>query len=94
MRTLILLALALMLQQDGEQYPGQRNHAAPPEGWFCQHQYSIGGVPQVPEDHICACARTCMDNADGTQSTVEDPKCAVYCHKDHCDCPTPCQDSD
>lgn len=91
MRTIILIAIVFALQ---EPYPGHDSHQAPPPGWFCQHQYYVDGKPQVEPSHVCMCDRKCMENADGEPYTVEDPKCTVYCHKDHCDCPTPCQDSD
>jgi hypothetical protein len=28
--------------------------------------------------------------SDAPATVVEDPKCKVYCHKDHCACPIKC----
>lgn len=75
-----LMPRPTLLAQEGN--PG---HKEPPPGWTCA---SSG-------EHACACHRACQDttteNEDGSQSTsttvVEDPRCRVYCFKDHCRCP-------
>lgn len=66
-----LLAAFLFLQTHGPE---------PPEGWFCTHD------THAPEDHQCACVRTCSRGEDGTLIVTEDAKCKVYCYKDHCTC--------
>lgn len=76
---LSLLALVLALQATQEPYPGQGQHAKPPDGWFCMNQnYELS----VPRAHVCTCER--MKKEDG--SIVEDPQCTVYCHADSCRC--------
>jgi hypothetical protein len=43
--------------------------------------------------HNCACHRECKQNTDDDGNPAEgvfvqeDPKCRVYCFKDHCHCP-------
>lgn len=97
--TTILFALVVGVlgaqdQTEPEKYPGQHDHAKPPEGWYCSPQ-----TPKytIPPDHLCACQRhtipnlstgeECIKNPDGTDYLVEDPKCSVWCHADHCRCP-------
>lgn len=92
---LLLAVLSLGVQgQTPEAYPGQHDHEKPPEGWYCEPQ-----TPRytIPPDHVCACRRMeitevttgeCVKNPDGSNYVTEDPKCAVWCHKDHCKCPT------
>lgn len=78
---LVTLALALTSFQEPEPYPGQREHAVPPDGWMCEHQnYTL----TVPVDHACNCERSC----DGeTGQVIEESQCLVYCHASHCSCP-------
>ena len=78
--TLLLLALLLLPIQQPEDYPGQANHATPPEGWMCQPQNI---ELSVPADHVCNCER--MYDAE-TNRVIEDATCSVYCHMDHCAC--------
>lgn len=74
-----LLGVALQDTQPAEKYPGQASHAVPPDGWYCLNQnYTL----TVPADHVCSCER--MKREDGT--VVEDSKCSVFCHADHCKC--------
>lgn len=96
MKTWIAAALVGMslgivaAQQAPEQYPGQRDHAMPPEGWECN------GAPGTPADHKCACSNMPKDSKDPICAVFEnadDPKCSVYCHKDHCACKSPCPDT-
>lgn len=65
----------------------------PPEGWVCAHP-----GPNVPADHECGCQRKCIQNLECDEegnctqgsppmTTMEDPKCKVYCHAKHCACP-------
>jgi hypothetical protein len=63
-----------------EAYPGQHDHAVPPEGWQCMR---APADLQGDQDHWCSCERTCDQE---TQVVHEDKKCAVYCHMDHCTC--------
>lgn len=73
------LTLLLVFQTTPEDYPGQRDHAMPPAGWMCMPQnYELN----VPPDHACNCERSC----DETGKVVEDRKCKVWCHADHCSC--------
>jgi hypothetical protein len=73
-----------------EAYPGQSEHAKPPADWFCSRH------PNVSKDdaHYCDCYRECKEeqNEDGTTriAPVESNKCKVWCHQDHCSCPTQC----
>ncbi len=77
-----------------EAYPGQRDHKEPPKGWTCS--------PLAKDKaHRCQCKRmalfteeqvkenTCCEEVPRVQA-AEDSKCAVWCHKDHCDCPITC----
>ena len=70
------------VQQDDtpEAYPGQHDHAVPPEGWQCMR-------PPVDlkgdQSHWCSCERVCDTE---TQVVHEDMKCQVWCHMDHCTC--------
>lgn len=83
MRTLfVLAAFAVMVAQEpAEPYPGQRNHAQPPDGWNC---YRPPVDLQGDQSHWCSCERICDQD---TQVVHEDKQCSVYCHMDHCTCP-------
>jgi hypothetical protein len=90
-RALLLVAVASTLLAQApppEAYPGQRGHGAPPEGWYC------APPPLGKKAHACACKRTCTVGADGKHTVVEDEKCAVWCHPDHCTCATGCHDTE
>ena len=64
-----------------EQYPGQHDHAQPPEGWMChQPPIDLSG----DQTHWCSCERSCDEE---TQVVHEDEKCTTNCHSDHCKCP-------
>lgn len=92
MRLLLTLMLsAVLVAQTPEAYPGQHQHATPPEGWLCAPANSPNFVPP---DHQCACKRMvqenddgCMKNPDGSMHVLEDPSCAVFCHMKSCSCP-------
>ena len=78
----LLLALLMVLQTPAvrEDYPGQKDHGQPPDGWMCVHQnYELS----VPLDHACNCERACDEE---TGKVVEDKQCKVWCHADHCSC--------
>lgn len=79
-----LLALLLALQvtePPREAYPGQSEHAKPPDGWFCEVQnYDLS----VPRDHVCSCERMCDET---TGAVREDRNCSVYCWPAACKCP-------
>lgn len=77
---LFAVVLALSMQQPDEPYPGQGQHAKPPDGWYCEHQNFQLSVPAA---HACNCERMC--NPD-TGAVIEDQKCTVFCHADHCHC--------
>lgn len=67
--------------------PAFQEHPEPPKGWFCSN------APNAPKDHKCACHRECVKPAPGGEgggTVIEDPKCKVYCHKEHCACPIKC----
>ena len=75
------LALVILLLLQTEQYPGQRDHAIPPEGWKCEHQnFELS----IPVDHMCNCERMYSEEEG---RVIEDKQCSVYCHMDHCACP-------
>jgi hypothetical protein len=75
----LIVAVLLLAQSPQEPYPGQKQHAEPPNGWFCEHQnYELS----VPPAHACSCERTCDENG----TTHEDQTCTVFCHADHCHC--------
>ena len=77
----LFLVVALMMQVSSEPYPGQGEHAKPPDGWMCEPQnYELS----VPVAHVCNCERMYDDN---TKSVIEDRECTVFCHADHCACP-------
>src|SRR6185436_4005566 len=75
-----------------EQFPGQHDHALPPDGYRCLPQTPAGFG--VDDAHVCACKRmaqvypdgSCVLNEDGTEHIQEDPICSVYCHMDRCGC--------
>ena len=64
-----------------ELYPGQHEHALPPEGWFCERQ---NVALSIPPEHACTCERM----FDPTDPTIvrEDRHCSVFCHADRCKC--------
>ena len=100
MRTLLLSVLvgALFVQAPAkppkEAYPGQSEHAKPPDDFFC--------TPAAKDAaHRCACKRMATLTEDEAKAKVccteippervqEDAKCTVFCHKDHCQCPVTC----
>jgi len=87
----MMLGAALALAQEKpEQYPGQKDHAKPPDDWFC----SAGA--NTPADHKCACKNMPKDPKDPICAVYEnedDPQCSAYCHKDHCACKSLCPDT-
>jgi len=66
--------------------PGNPDHERPPDGERCVHN-------DRDPAHNCSCHRECKQNTDDDGNAVqgghvqEDPKCRVYCFKDHCHCP-------
>ncbi len=66
--------------------PGNPGHTEPAPGEHCVHSASDPA-------HNCTCHRECKQNTDDDGNPVpgghvqEDPKCRVYCFKDHCHCP-------
>ena len=66
--------------------PGNPGHQQPAPGESCVHNASDPA-------HNCACHRECKQNTDDDGNPTEgayvqeDPKCRVYCFKDHCHCP-------
>lgn len=91
---LMAVATGAQVRQEPEAYPGQREHAKPPDGWFC-------AVPSQAKDraHACQCKRMAQPTAEDKccektkpEEIREDTKCKVYCHKDHCTCPVQCGD--
>jgi len=84
MKIFFLLALLgglVLAQQPQEPYPGQREHARPPDGWFCEHQnYELS----VPPAHVCGCERVKDENG----VIHEDKECSTWCYMDHCHCGT------
>lgn len=72
-----------------EQFPGQGEHAKPPEGWACDHNAK-------DDAHKCSCVRKCVPDTDEdgnplrTQHVQEDQKCGAYCHPEHCHCEVKC----
>lgn len=78
---LSIIVFAVTIQTPQEQYPGQSEHATPPDGWMCEHQnYEL----TVPVDHMCNCERMYSEEEN---RVIEDKQCSVYCHMDHCKCP-------
>ena len=77
MRSLLLvLALAGLAAQE---------HPELPKDWFC------GNLAKTPEDHKCACHRTCELNIwTGEVEEKEDPQCRVYCRRSQCTCLNEC----
>ena len=68
-----------------EAFPGQHDHATPPDGWQCERAPSdLGGHdPNSDPTKWCSCERNCDVE---TQVVHEDMDCKVYCHMDHCTC--------
>jgi len=67
--------------------PVLQERPEPPKGWFCSN------APNAPKNHKCDCHRECVKpspDSDAPATVVEDPKCKVYCHKEHCACPIKC----
>ena len=66
--------------------PGNPGHVQPSAGEHCVHAANDPA-------HNCNCHRECRQNTDDNGNpiagarVVEDPKCRVYCFKDHCHCP-------
>ena len=65
---------------------GNPGHVEPAPGAQCKHDAR-------DPSHNCLCHRECRQALDDEgnvttgQYVVEDPKCRVYCFKDHCACP-------
>ena len=74
------LTLLLVAQEPSEQYPGQREHRKPPDGWSCLHQNI---ALTVPPNRVCACERACDPE---TGITTEDRSCSAWCHRPSCEC--------
>jgi hypothetical protein len=89
----ILLGVSLgvvLAQEKPEQYPGQKDHAAPPDNWFCS------GAPNTPADHKCACKNMPKDPKDPICAVYEnedDPQCSSWCHREKCACKASCPDT-
>ena len=64
-----------------EAYPGQHDHAQPPDGWTCHMPPADLSGDQA---HWCNCERSCDQE---TQVIHEDKQCKTFCHGDHCTCP-------
>lgn len=66
--------------------PGNPGHQEPAPGDSCVHDAKDPA-------HNCTCHRECRQNTDDDGNPApgayvqEDPKCRVYCFKDHCHCP-------
>lgn len=78
----LLFGLILQDPLPPEDYPGQRQHGKPPDGWFCSHN-----DPHPAKS--CSCVR--VDTSQDCEGTpTEDRMCKVWCHKQHCKCPIAC----
>ena len=98
----LLLTATLLAQTPAPQepYPGQREHHAPPEGWFCSRDaqdrahFCICSGMQPNNDPLCKKEPTepvPIDPDDPDAGTFvpvppEDPQCTVWCHRSHCHC--------
>jgi len=82
--TLLAFAVAFAMAQGPVPPPGNPGHQQPPPGAACVHNMKDPA-------HNCTCHRECKDTEgeDGKQETFvqEDPKCRVFCYKEHCHCP-------
>lgn len=67
-----------------EQYPGQGNHAQPPEGWMCEPKTKR---PAPPPDRACLCHMQCQKDANGVEFWQPDPQCSSWCWEKQCACP-------
>ncbi|HET9832697.1 MAG TPA: hypothetical protein VFP91_13330 [Vicinamibacterales bacterium] len=78
--------LILRAQNEELPAPGNPGHTEPGPGEHCVHAANDPA-------HNCSCHRECKQNTDDDGNPVpgghveEDPKCRVYCFKDHCHCP-------
>lgn len=64
-----------------EAYPGQREHAQPPEGFNCMRQTT---KLDVPPEKACTCER--MYSPTDPTVVLEDEHCTVFCHAYACAC--------
>lgn len=84
----IIIVLGLLQTPPPEAYPGQREHREPPKNWYCS---------PVAKDaaHKCQCKPMSTPTADDPKCcdtpVTEDKTCTVYCHANHCLCPTVCK---
>ena len=78
----LILGFSLQSVEQPEDYPGQHQHALPPEGWYCS-----ATAKDAP--HKCQCKRMAAGQ-DCETITAEDPQCKVWCHADRCRCPVHC----
>ena len=74
------------------------NHEEPAHGWYCvpadkEH-------PPDKEAHACTCLGMVEDpmcpkpsDPPALQEPNDNPKCKVYCHKNHCMCLKQCRDT-
>ncbi len=84
--------LGLMALQTGQQppedYPGQRDHAMPPKGWYCSADAKVVA-------HKCACKRMMQSTPEDPlcedMPMPESPQCKVWCHAERCLCPVECK---
>lgn len=67
--------------QPPEAYPGQHEHARPPEDFFCKRQTT---ALDVPPEQACTCER--MFSPDDPNVVLEDRHCTVWCHADKYAC--------
>jgi hypothetical protein len=78
--------LTLFAQDQQLPGPGNPGHNPPAPGATCVHN-------EKDPAHNCLCHRECKQNTDDDGNPTaggyvqEDPKCRVYCYKDHCHCP-------
>ncbi len=88
----VIVGVLILQAPAPEQFPGQRDHAQPPKDFFCQ----LKGTKGVDDAHACTCTRmqeTTKADPDccNAPPAPEDPKCSVYCWKDHCHCKVGCK---
>ncbi len=85
---LLFVAFFMGIQQTPpEAYPGQRQHAVPPKGFFCSAE-----AKDVA--HKCSCKRMSEHTTDDPvcedTEVQEDPTCTVFCHPLACKCKITC----
>jgi hypothetical protein len=83
-----LWLVVLMLAQSPNPFP---NHETPPKGWMCRPATSEHEAQTVAKACVCLGMSTNPECQPMNEAPKDDPKCRVYCHRDHCGCVVNCE---